>query len=275
MHHGIWDFDIPCAPILVDITVNGRTVKAVAQPTKQAFLYVFDRVTGEPVWPIEERPVPKGDVPGEWYSPTQPFPTKPPAYDRQGVVDDDLIDFTPELRAEALKIVARYKMGPIFTPPVVSKLEGPLGTLMAPSAGRRHELAGRLVRSRDAACSTSSSGSTVVSKAVVPPIPARSDMAYIAGQRRRPARARPAARAPRPAAGAASSAGRAPRADARRAVARAAEGGGADRAGAAAREAAVRPHHARSILTTRRDPLADRARRDAGQHQEPSGAERT
>ena len=87
VHHGIWDMDIPCAPILADITVNGRTVKAVAQPTKQALLYVFNRETGEPIWPIEERPVPKGDVPGEWYSPTQPFPTKPPAYDRQGVVD--------------------------------------------------------------------------------------------------------------------------------------------------------------------------------------------
>ena len=129
VHHGIWDFDIPCAPILVDITVNGRTVKAVAQPTKQALLYVFNRETGEPIWPIEERPVAKGDVPGEWYSPTQPFPTKPPAYDRQGVSMDDLIDFTPELRAEAVKTVARYKIGPIFTPPVVSKLPGPLATL--------------------------------------------------------------------------------------------------------------------------------------------------
>jgi quinoprotein glucose dehydrogenase len=95
VHHGIWDMDIPCAPILTDITVNGRTVKAVAQPTKQATLYVFNRVTGEPIWPIEERPVSKGDVPGEWYSPTQPFPTKPPVYDRTGVSVDDLIDFTP------------------------------------------------------------------------------------------------------------------------------------------------------------------------------------
>src|SRR6516225_9395836 len=129
VHHGIWDFDIPCAPILVDITVNGRTVKAVAQPTKQAWLYVFNRETGEPIWPIEERPVAKGDVPGEWYAPTQPFPTKPPAYDRQGVSIDDLIDFTPELRAEATKTVERYKIGPIFTPPVVSKLPGPLATL--------------------------------------------------------------------------------------------------------------------------------------------------
>jgi quinoprotein glucose dehydrogenase len=133
VHHGIWDMDIPCAPMLVDITVGGRLVKAVAQPTKQAFLYVFDRATGEPIWPIEERPVPKGDVPGEWYAPTQPFPTRPPAYDRQGVSIDDLIDFTPELRAEALKLVSRYKMGPLFTPPVVSRIEGPLATLALPS----------------------------------------------------------------------------------------------------------------------------------------------
>src|SRR5437868_6397408 len=93
VHHGIWDMDIPCAPILVDLVVNGRPVKAVAQPTKQAFLYVFNRVTGKPIWPIVERPVAKGDVPGEWYSPTQPIPTKPPAYDRQGFQLEDLIDF--------------------------------------------------------------------------------------------------------------------------------------------------------------------------------------
>ncbi|MEO8258214.1 MAG: PQQ-binding-like beta-propeller repeat protein [Acidobacteriota bacterium] len=129
VHHGIWDMDIPCAPILADITVNGRAIKAVAQPSKQGFLYVFDRVTGQPVWPIEERPVPKGDVPGEWYSPTQPFPTRPPAYDRQGLSIDDLIDFTPALRAEATRLVARYKIGPIFTPPVVSKAEGPIALL--------------------------------------------------------------------------------------------------------------------------------------------------
>ena len=133
VHHGIWDFDIPCAPILADITINGRTVKALAQPTKQAFLYVFDRVTGKPIWPIEERAVEKGDVPGEWYSPTQPFPLdahgKPFAYDRNGFSHDDLIDFTPELRAEGEKVISKYKIGPVFTPPVVSKVEGPLGTL--------------------------------------------------------------------------------------------------------------------------------------------------
>jgi quinoprotein glucose dehydrogenase len=136
VHHGIWDMDIPCAPILADITINGQTIKAVAQPTKQAFLYVFDRVTGKPIWPLDERPVEQSTVPGEKTSATQPFPSRPPAYDRQGSSVDDLIDFTPELRAEALKIASRYKMGPIFTPPVVSKVEGPLGTLaMAISNG--------------------------------------------------------------------------------------------------------------------------------------------
>jgi quinoprotein glucose dehydrogenase len=129
VHHGMWDMDIPCAPILGDITINGRTVKALAQPTKQAFLYVFNRETGEPIWPIEERPVPKGDTPGEWYAPTQPHPTKPPAYDGQGLRIEDLIDYTPELRAEAVKAVERYRLGPIFTPPSVSRIEGPIATL--------------------------------------------------------------------------------------------------------------------------------------------------
>ncbi len=117
----------------MDLVVDGKPVKAVAQPTKQNWLYVFDRATGKPVWPIVERPVEKGDVPGEWYSPTQPFVTKPPAYERQGVTIDDLIDFTPELRAEAVKLVSQYKLGPIFTPPVVSKWEGPRATLIMPA----------------------------------------------------------------------------------------------------------------------------------------------
>src|SRR5581483_9204165 len=129
VHHGIWDMDIPCAPMLVDINVNGQLVKAVAQPSKQAFLYVFNRATGAPIWPIEERKVPASNVPGEKTSPTQPFPTKPPAYDLQGSSIDDLLDFTPELRAEAVKLVSKYKLGPIFTPGVVSQPEGPWGTL--------------------------------------------------------------------------------------------------------------------------------------------------
>ena len=129
VHHPIWDYDLSSAPILADITVNGRAIKAVAVPTKEAFLYVFDRVTGQPVWPIEERPVPKGDVPGEWYSPTQPFPTKPPAYARQAVTVDELIDFTPDMRAQALKNFQLYKTGPMFVPPAVSVAGGPLAAL--------------------------------------------------------------------------------------------------------------------------------------------------
>jgi len=135
VHHGVWDMDIPCAPMLVDLTVNGRPVKALAQPTKQAYLYMFDRVTGQPIFPIEERPVEQSTVPDEKTSPTQPFPTKPPAYDRQGFSMDDLIDFTPELKAQAAEIVSHFKIGPIFTPPVVSQRPGPLGTLAFATAG--------------------------------------------------------------------------------------------------------------------------------------------
>jgi quinoprotein glucose dehydrogenase len=135
VHHPLWDFDISTAPILTDINVNGRSIKAVAQTTKQGILYVFDRVTGQPVWPFEERPVEKGDVPGEWYSPTQPFPAKPPAYSRNGISADDLIDFTPDLRQEATQVVSKFKIGPIFTPPALSKVGGPLATLTVGTAG--------------------------------------------------------------------------------------------------------------------------------------------
>ena len=133
VHHPIWDYDVPCPPILVDITVDGREIQAVAQPTKQGWVYVFDRVTGEPVWPIDERPVPAGDVPGEWYSPTQPFPTRPPPFERQGFLLEELIDFTPELHREALELVSRYRTGPVFTPPVVQDEDGLLGTLFVPN----------------------------------------------------------------------------------------------------------------------------------------------
>ena len=120
VHHPIWDYDLSSAPILADINVDGKAIKAVAVPTKESFLYVFDRVTGKPVWPIVEKPVPQTDVPGEKTSPTQPFPTKPPAYGRNEFkVPDDLIDFTPELRAQAKDIVARYRTGPMFLPPMI------------------------------------------------------------------------------------------------------------------------------------------------------------
>ena len=117
VHHGLWDYDLPAAPTLVDITVDGRDIKAVAQISKQGFTYVFDRVTGEPVWPIEERPVAQSSVPGERSAPTQPFPTKPPAFDRQGLTVDDLIDFTPELRAQAEEILSRFEHGDLFHSP--------------------------------------------------------------------------------------------------------------------------------------------------------------
>ena len=133
IHHDVWDFDLPSAPILVDITVDGQPIKALAQPSKQGFLYVLDRTNGEPVWPIEERAVPQSDVPGEVTSPTQPFPTKPPPFDRQGISVDDLIDFTPELRARAEEAIAPYRIGPLYTPPSVASFEGTLGTLHIPA----------------------------------------------------------------------------------------------------------------------------------------------
>ena len=134
VHHGIWDYDFPAAPNLVDIEVDGKAIKAVAAVSKQAFTYVFDRETGEPVWPIEERPVPMGNVPGEWYAPTQPFPTKPPPFDQQGTSVDDLVDFTPELRQEALDIFLNHVAGPLFTPPTLIDDEpgGTQGTLQMP-----------------------------------------------------------------------------------------------------------------------------------------------
>jgi quinoprotein glucose dehydrogenase len=180
VHHGIWDNDIPCAPILIDVDVDGERVKAVAQPTKQAFLYVFDRVTGEPIWPIQERPVEAGDVPGEWYSPTQPFPTKPEPYARQGVTIDDLIDFTPELNAEAREVASWHKLGPLFTPPVVSLIEGPLGTLMAPSQTGGSNWPGGSFDPETNVLYVAASNS-VVSLGLTPPYPGQSEVAYIQG----------------------------------------------------------------------------------------------
>jgi quinoprotein glucose dehydrogenase len=180
VHHGIWDFDIPCAPVLVDITVDGQPVKALAQATKQSILYVLNRVTGEPIWPIVERPAPKGDVPGEWYSPTQPLPTKPPFFGRNGFTPDELIDFTPELHAEALQIASKYKWGPIFTPPVVSKAEGPLGTLVMGYPNGGANWAGGSYDPETHIFYVFSQ-STINSLGVVPPEPGESDMRYVAG----------------------------------------------------------------------------------------------
>ncbi len=134
VHHPIWDYDLPTAPVLLDLVVDGERIPALAQVTKQAFTFVFDRRTGEPLWPIEERPVAQSDVPGERTSPTQPFPTRPPPFQRQGVREDDLLDFTPELRAEALAISKFYTLGPLFTPPTLMVERGNRGTLTVPGA---------------------------------------------------------------------------------------------------------------------------------------------
>ncbi len=134
VHHGLWDYDPPAAPNLLDVVVDGRPVKMLAQVTKQAFVFAFDRETGRPVWPIEERPVPASDVPGEVAAATQPFPTRPAPFDRQGITTDDLIDFTPELRAEAERIVSGFVYGPMFTPPSVrdDRPGGTQGTILMP-----------------------------------------------------------------------------------------------------------------------------------------------
>ena len=148
VHHDIWDRDIPSPPILMDINVNGRAIKAVAQPTKQAFIYTFDRVTGEPVWPIVETPVPKGNVPTEWYAATQPYPTKPAPFDRQGVAESDLIDWTPEIKAGrfACRTFIRWRRQPVRA--TGGNRHGRQGRI-APDAGRhwRRELGGRHLRS--------------------------------------------------------------------------------------------------------------------------------
>jgi quinoprotein glucose dehydrogenase len=136
VHHDLWDYDPPAAPILMDIDVDGRPIKAVVLLTKQAYAYVFDRATGEPVWPIVERPVPRSTVPGERTAPTQPIPTKPPAFDLQGATEENLIDFTPELRAEAREILERYTHGPLFTPPSIrdDRPGGNPGTIQLPGS---------------------------------------------------------------------------------------------------------------------------------------------
>ena len=136
VHHDLWEYDNVGPAILGDITVNGRRIKAVMQPNKNGFLYVLNRTTGDPVWPIVERPVPPSAVPGEAAWPTQPFPTKPPAFDRQGVTEDDLIDFTPELRKQALEYVKPYVLGPLYTPPSIRSDDpaGKKGTLTIPGA---------------------------------------------------------------------------------------------------------------------------------------------
>ena len=146
VHHGLWDYDFPTSPNLVDVTVDGRDIKALVQVSKQGFVYTFDRVTGDPVWPIEERPVPtETNMPNEYVSPTQPFPTKPAPFEYQGVTIDDLVDFTPEIRQMAIEVVKPFRLGPLFTPTSRPVEGGWQGTLMRPPDGGAATWAGAAV----------------------------------------------------------------------------------------------------------------------------------
>ena len=188
VHHPMWDYDLSSAPILADINVNGKAIKAVALPSKEGFLYVFDRVTGQPVWPIEERAVPKGDVPGEWYSPTQPFPTKPPAYARQAITMDELINFTPELRAKATEIVKMYRMGPMFLNPVVSKVGGPIAALTIGTLGGGTNWPGAAYDPETHTVYAQAANAGVSPLGLIEPPAGFSDVKYLAGVAGRPFR---------------------------------------------------------------------------------------
>jgi quinoprotein glucose dehydrogenase len=182
IHHEIWDYDLSAAPLLMDITVGGKPIKAVAVPSKQGYLYVFDRETGKPVWPIVEKPVPRGDVPGEWYAPTQPFPTKPAPYARTGVTPDELIDFTPEMHSQALELVKNYKMGPMYTPPVLSVKPGPLATLMLGPADGGTNWPGGSFNPETHTAYLYACNSCLAPIGLVPPPPELSDLPYVVGE---------------------------------------------------------------------------------------------
>ncbi|MBI3049737.1 MAG: pyrroloquinoline quinone-dependent dehydrogenase [Acidobacteria bacterium] len=183
VHHGLWDYDNPAAPNVLDVTVDGRRIKALAQITKQGFVYTFDRATGQPLWPIEERPVPPSDVPGERAALTQPFPTRPAPFEYQGATIDDLVDFTPEIRVMAVKAVEGYRLGPLFTPPSIE------GTIQRPGTGGGGNWSGAAVDPETGMLYVpSEQGWSVVR--VVPPEPElKSNLQYV--QRPRPGPAMP------------------------------------------------------------------------------------
>ncbi len=143
VHHDIWNYDVPTAPVLLDVTIDGERIPAVAQATKQSILFAFNRETGEPLWPIEERPVPESHVPGEFASPTQPFPTKPLPYDLNGLTEDDLIDFTPEMRAQAIAALEDWQIGPLYNPPLHRDNDlGKRGAFWCPGGGGGSNITG-------------------------------------------------------------------------------------------------------------------------------------
>jgi quinoprotein glucose dehydrogenase len=183
VHHPIWDYDLSSAPLLADVTIDGRPRKIVALPTKETFLYVFDRITGQPIWPIEERPVPQSDVPGEKTSPTQPFPSKPPAYSRQAVTESELIDFTPELKMQALEQLKAYKNGPMFNPPAVSRIQGPLAAMtIGTAAGGTNWPGGSLDPETNIAYMHACNACLTTIGLIEPPETFPSDLRYILGQ---------------------------------------------------------------------------------------------
>jgi quinoprotein glucose dehydrogenase len=190
VHHPLWNYDMSSAAILVDINVNGRAIKAVAVPGKQGFLWVFDRVTGQPVWPIEERAVPQSDVPGEKTSPTQPFPTKPPAYTRNFIkVPDDLIDFTPEMRAQAEKQIARYKVAPwMYNPPILGNVNGLLGAINMGNAVGGTNWPGVAYDPELHTIFANANNVGITSASLVPPPQGFSDIRYVSGTAGQPFR---------------------------------------------------------------------------------------
>ena len=182
-HHGLWDYDPPCAPVLYDVVISGRRMRALAQPTKQAFLFVLNRETGKPIWPIEERAVPQSTVPNERTSRTQPFPTKPLPFDRQGVSVDDLIDFTPALRSQALEVIKKYTIGPLYTPPSLSNVDGPVATIMVPADTGGANWPGASFDPETNRLYVHSHTIAYLA-GIVPANPATSDFGYVAGQAR-------------------------------------------------------------------------------------------
>jgi glucose dehydrogenase len=180
VHHPVWNDDMSSAPLIADVTIDGRARKVVAVPSKQSWLWVFDRVTGEPIWPIEEKAVPKGDVPGEWYSPTQPHPPAALMYGRNTVTKDDLIDFTPELRAQALKQLERYKWNPgvVYTPPIVGDVNGLLGAINIGHVNGGTNWPGGGYDPDTRTVFAHANTSSVTSSSVAPPPPGFSDIPY-------------------------------------------------------------------------------------------------
>jgi quinoprotein glucose dehydrogenase len=195
VHHPIWNYDMSSAPLLADVTIDGRPRKVVAVPSKQAWLYVFDRVTGEPIWPIEEKPVPKGDVPGEWYAPTQPHPPASLMYGRNVLTEDDLIDFTPELRAQAKKQLERYKWlpGRIYNPPILGNVNGLLGAINMGNDNGGTNWPGGGYDPDTRTVFVPVSMATIDGESVAPPPPGFSDLPYQAGVVGQPFRLREAA----------------------------------------------------------------------------------